>query len=73
MPQTQALPMGDERSEEDTLNPPSARISERELRELLRPKPGSIIAATGTRIVRPADRHITCGASVADAVIEDRG
>lgn len=72
MPSPAPLPLQDEISE-DTLNSPMAVMSGEEMRALLRANPESLVRGTGERLVRPSDRRITCVASVADAVIEDRG
>lgn len=73
MPQLQPLPSQDEHSDEDTLHLPTPTMSGEEMRALLRANPESLVRGTGERLVRPADRRITCSASMADAIIEDRG
>lgn len=73
MPQpAEHLPPADDTSE-DTLSLPAPVLSDRELEALLMPGPGSFVRGTGQRLLRPADRHITGGASLSDAVLEDRG
>ena len=72
MPSAEPLPTRDEISE-DTLNTPMPRMSGEEMKALLRANPESLVRGTGERLMRPADRRITCGSSMADAIIEDRG
>ena len=58
---------------EDTLSASVVPMSDERLRELLRSNPARLVRGTGEHLVRPPDRHVTCAASVSDAIIEDRG
>ena len=69
---TPVLTDTDDHSDEDTLAPVVPLSRDPAFRALLRAPETGLIRRDG-RLTRDAGRHISAGASVADAVIEDRG
>ncbi len=52
--------------------PPMSPAEREELMALVEPRPRSITRGLGKRVIGLGDRKVTCSASMADAVLQDR-